>query len=535
MASRRRIKIKDKKRPARYVRTRKGTLVKDGKQKYYINAKSTSGNIDIIIDTLTRDRYKNSKARRSDRGIFSSRYRSRRSKIFKPGGDQGVIPVTIVQPPQPPQPPNPMKLIGDSIEGRKLATLETQVGEINQRLYKLVDAPKLNQIEANLEYIKPSFMDRVKNVFTSKGDRDKQKERLTSPRPDNVESPKVEELQSPRRSLQHELANIDEDPPVLENKDADQKQLAPTDLRIEEMNEIEEIKWNQGRFKPISTTLVMDLDTGGRVSINFDNIKSLEKTLGSTVSKAVEKARKNDRRFFFKDPELLRMLNMTGAVTKKIGNAKVTAAYIGPPNAAGSGKKDDDEGDKAEGDKAESKTKKDPTNPPNGLYDDEINSYMCKYTHFAGTIMRDELKKVLQRALDEQWDKFALVINTKTSRQEGEHWTALFVDTLFTKQICFFDPFGEEPHESIQQDLKWYVDQLGLPYLLKYKVNSNVLQADNSNRCGYHCMKFLEDMLEGKPFAKATGFQDVISKHDYEQDTKKKIKSKYNRAGFGYI
>jgi len=165
-----------------------------------------------------------------------------------------------------------------------------------------------------------------------------------------------------------------------------------------------------------------------------------------------------------------------------------------------------------------------------GLYDDEINAKMKHWQHFQGTIMRDELGEFFETAIKNEWDRFGVIVNTDVSSGPGQHWTAIFVDLYKDRSVEFFDPFGDPPHETIEHDIKNYIDALDLPFMLKYKVNSNKLQHEKSDRCGLHAMLFLEDRFRGIPFGEATGYEKkegLIKKSEARAERRKK--------GFGYV
>jgi hypothetical protein len=165
-----------------------------------------------------------------------------------------------------------------------------------------------------------------------------------------------------------------------------------------------------------------------------------------------------------------------------------------------------------------------------GLYDDEINEKMKHWTHFQGTIMRDEVDDIFKEAIANNWDRFGFIVNTDVRAGPGQHWTAIFVDLYKDRSIEFFDPFGDPPNKSIEHDIKDYIDALDLPYMLKYKVNSNKMQHEKSDRCGLHAMLFLEDRFRGVPFGEATGYvkkKALIDKSEHRAEKRKK--------GFGYV
>lgn len=170
-----------------------------------------------------------------------------------------------------------------------------------------------------------------------------------------------------------------------------------------------------------------------------------------------------------------------------------------------------------------------------GLFDDEINAKMKHWQHFQGTIMRDELGEFFEMALKNDWDRFGVIVNTDVSSGPGQHWTAIFVDLYKDRSVEFFDPFGDPPHPSIEQDIKNYIDALDLPFMLKYKVNSNKLQHEKSDRCGLHAMLFLEDRFRGIPFGEATGYEKKEGLIKKSEARAERRKAPERRKGFGYV
>lgn len=174
-----------------------------------------------------------------------------------------------------------------------------------------------------------------------------------------------------------------------------------------------------------------------------------------------------------------------------------------------------------------------------GLYDSEINKKMGHWNHFIGTIMRDELPEVLEEAAKNRYEKFGLILNTQAAHEgNGKHWVALYVDLLNDKEICYFDSFGDPPHNEVEEAIKNYVDRLKLPYMLRFKVNSNQLQDNDSSTCGAHAMNFLEDMFTGESFGNATGYEQKKNLIQESEKRAAKVKTEaieLSGGGFPYI
>ena len=101
---------------------------------------------------------------------------------------------------------------------------------------------------------------------------------------------------------------------------------------------------------------------------------------------------------------------------------------------------------------------------------------------------------------------------------------AVFVDLIDEKEICYYNSFADRCPRDILKELKHFVAECNLPFLIKFKENTVVNQTDRSNRCGFHCAEFLTTMFRGGSFKKATHFNETDAKADEHKFRK-----------FGYI
>lgn len=164
-----------------------------------------------------------------------------------------------------------------------------------------------------------------------------------------------------------------------------------------------------------------------------------------------------------------------------------------------------------------------------GVYSDQILKMMKNYVKdgFLGVVAADEVHLLAQKSLP--FDKFGFIMNKDPSTKPGSHWTAVYVDTVDDKEIDYFDSFAEEPDELLLSELKKMLQAHKLDIYLKFKVNRVKHQAENSNLCGFHAMKFLMDRFAGKPFVDASGWS-AVRKGEAEA---KNLMQKFDR--FGYI
>lgn len=160
-----------------------------------------------------------------------------------------------------------------------------------------------------------------------------------------------------------------------------------------------------------------------------------------------------------------------------------------------------------------------------GLYASEIEKMMKRHKCFKGVIAANEIKNLVVSP------KMCFVMNLDERGKPGSHWVSVYIDVKGSQSVEYYDSFGREPSDTFKKDIKYLVDRLKTKYMLKFKVNKITHQDVTSDTCGFHAITFLNDRLNGKSFAEASGFKEPegdISKEKEQQV--KKMKKK-----FGYI
>ena len=121
---------------------------------------------------------------------------------------------------------------------------------------------------------------------------------------------------------------------------------------------------------------------------------------------------------------------------------------------------------------------------------------------YRGTFARNELCRKKFRK------PFAIVINTDSLQQAGEHWVAVFAPV---RGRCeYFDPMGwPPPHKQILRFLNTTAKQ--------YVYCCEPLQGAASNKCGRFCIAFI------KARDKGISYEDFINDFgwDYESNDDK--------------
>jgi len=146
-----------------------------------------------------------------------------------------------------------------------------------------------------------------------------------------------------------------------------------------------------------------------------------------------------------------------------------------------------------------------------GLTEQQINNLMDDEPRFLKTVAADEIHTLLHGAklIDDDYDDFGFIINLdKRDEDKYQHWVACYIDSDHAKEMCYYDPFGDPPTETINNGLRKLIQSLKLPYYLEAKYNMNKNQNLNSNRCGMHCMLFLRKMFSGEEFEEANNHSE---------------------------
>ena len=136
---------------------------------------------------------------------------------------------------------------------------------------------------------------------------------------------------------------------------------------------------------------------------------------------------------------------------------------------------------------------------PHPLTNFEIQKYYKNEPRFNGVFSRDNLPKKIKDG--------AYVINLDEYADVGTHWIALFCNR---NEIVYFDSFGVE---HIPEEIKEFIKEF--PGNKNIKTNIFRVQEDNSIKCGYFCIGFIDFMLAGK---KLTDYANLFSPYDLKKN-----------------
>jgi len=175
-----------------------------------------------------------------------------------------------------------------------------------------------------------------------------------------------------------------------------------------------------------------------------------------------------------------------------------------------------------------------------GLYNDEIEKITKKrLKRFVPVIPSDKTDE-LMKYVSKGDKEFAFVINTNPSDSDGSgndgyrsgHWTCVYFDNRDDYPSAeFYDPLAEgKPPQAVVNIMRRIARKMNGEKMFKYKQNMIRRQSRVTSNCGQHCIKFIEERMNGVPFCEASGYDDYIERNagadnseDGEGDLKKYI------------
>lgn len=171
-----------------------------------------------------------------------------------------------------------------------------------------------------------------------------------------------------------------------------------------------------------------------------------------------------------------------------------------------------------------------------GLFNDEIEKIAKKRIkgYVVPVIAQDEISQ-LPKYVRQGQKIFGGVINTNPSTSDGSgedghrvgHWTSFVVDARDDfPTIEWFDPLVEnKPSKELISTLKDIGRAMNPEKMFLFKNNQVQRQKYNSNGCGIHSLKFLEDRFRGIGWSEATGYNHYMKKKigDDSADGERKI------------
>ena len=131
--------------------------------------------------------------------------------------------------------------------------------------------------------------------------------------------------------------------------------------------------------------------------------------------------------------------------------------------------------------------------------------------YYAGICMRDEISDLMKKFLSDGYTKFGFIYNTAEKGTPGEHWRAIWCDLKDGKHVCHYDSFGDPMEPDIKKALHKVLNDVGIPEFMKLKESRVKHQREKSQRCGYHCVLFIDRMSHGMSFIDATYVNEAIA------------------------
>jgi hypothetical protein len=142
-----------------------------------------------------------------------------------------------------------------------------------------------------------------------------------------------------------------------------------------------------------------------------------------------------------------------------------------------------------------------------GLRTEEINTIMGNYMPlpYLGTIARDEIPTLMSKVREHE--PCCFIINTDKHDKPGQHWVAI---NITSSSLEYFDSFADPMPKDLLGSIKPLIDKVHFPSYLRFKENAIVQQRANSSNCGFFCIQFLVNRLQGHKFVDVSGYSDAL-------------------------
>lgn len=136
-----------------------------------------------------------------------------------------------------------------------------------------------------------------------------------------------------------------------------------------------------------------------------------------------------------------------------------------------------------------------------GMYTDEIEEVMKTVPNFKGVVSSDQLDSLPVS------ENFSFIYNTDTSNNQGKHWIACRIDS-HDKSVEIFDPLANPTQPIIKKGLQKIMNKLKPLEMYKLKENSVKNQRDDTDSCGWQCIRFLKDRSKGRSYKESTHYTE---------------------------
>lgn len=113
----------------------------------------------------------------------------------------------------------------------------------------------------------------------------------------------------------------------------------------------------------------------------------------------------------------------------------------------------------------------------------QINHLMAEYPNYAGTFPCDRAKHLTRGC--------GAILNTDPSSESGEHWVAIYRPVQGKTE--YFDSFGLPPLVPEIISFLAGISPSGVTW------SHNLLQHEQSDSCGHHCINYMKHRLLGIP------------------------------------
>lgn len=154
-----------------------------------------------------------------------------------------------------------------------------------------------------------------------------------------------------------------------------------------------------------------------------------------------------------------------------------------------------------------------------GLWNTDIEKIVDKKIKNIVPVITADGEKELMPYIKRNMPSFSFIINRLSSDYDGTgkngepsgHWIAVHINNNDDFQSCeIYDSLAEPPSTDLIKLCKKLSKMINPEQTFKLKINHLKNQANTTDTCGYHAIKFLEDRNNGVPWSEATNYDSYI-------------------------
>lgn len=138
----------------------------------------------------------------------------------------------------------------------------------------------------------------------------------------------------------------------------------------------------------------------------------------------------------------------------------------------------------------------------------ELNQLMDGFPGYYGCILNEKDLNECLNIIKNNFYKLPIhsfIYRIQDDLHQNGHWVCFWFD-LHDKYVGYFDSLGMDAPDYLKDPVKSLIEDLDLPFAIKWKWNGKQIEPDKSDLCGLYCTEVLTLLYYDHPWKTATNF-----------------------------